>query len=1066
MAFIQNLPAGVYERDQEGKGYYKVLVVGGKGAQSAEFNEIQQIQDSQRSKLAEAIFQGSTLLSGGFLSQEDSTKVISMAESKVYAQNYIFTIPASTVTPNTENGESTVGILLTKSYVTATEDSELKNPVPDTKNYGTEGAVRLKFTYRWSAEPSSVDDDTYYYPVYTTIDGIVYIEQQVNALNEVYETIQRYDNDSNGHYVVEGMNLQYNKDEEDYHVCEVSRGIAHVNGKEVIFNYSQPVNIRRALDVQTRISEPVSWSGNKVYYLRHNPIAEIQRIVGIKLASQIQMTHGTYNGCSDEVANTPLVEIVSISKDQAGTQKYTEGRDYFKDGDEINWSPNGTDADEPSPGSTYYVTYKYQTTDIFSTINSDKTGVTISGLVSGTTCYVDYTHYLKRVDSVTLTSDGNIEVVEGSSAEFNPSSREVTNNLTLSTVLVEYDKKPYFFNDYYRAYKNSDIAFLRDAIYDLQYNMAQLDLATDISSKDPSTTKAGMFTDPFYDDDQRDQGIEQNAEVADQTLYPKREWKIYPVRAGSDILLDRNSDVTVINQKYRTKVHSINEFNISNDTPVAFINCAPNTYRYIASTSTVTRTSYQYSNTVRSGNVISSSTSTQVSNSSGSWKVPSFQITVSGTNFNANETVRVYIAGTQVATFTANSVGEFSGVTNTPADMMSGTQQVKAIGAVSTAEAVTSISTTPQEQTHYITRTLSRGRAPVVVRDPIGQTFVNENDCFCSSVSLYFQRIPSKAVELKLMETTAGFPDPAKVLGSKVLQTGNIVLNDWTKFTFPSPVSLEANTHYALALFSDENNGTVYSAELGKRDDYNSFWVTKNVFPAGVMVQASQENTWTAIQTEDLTFQINKCSFKTGKFTKSLGTVTIPSTDPACQIYLLADSTVYAGTGIDYKIKLDSSTELEAISEYSIIDLNSNFTGTITVSADLTSTNANLSPVVSGDIQLAAATVVYPSTYVTRQFTTNGRYLKLYVDVLEFGTNQVTIQYQHTDDTWKDFDTDLTKYPNVNIGEGWVTKTYYKDLTTSGIGTRIKITFNDVTVSSVSLPGCRNLRVLTTSVAP
>jgi hypothetical protein len=69
----------------------------------------------------------------------------------------------------------------------------------------------------------------------------------------------------------------------------------------------------------------------------------------------------------------------------------------------------------------------------------------------------------------------------------------------------------------------ADIEAMKNMILDLFYSMAQQQLKNDANASDPSTKK-GIFVDPFFDDDMRDQGIEQTGAIVDQCL-------VLPVRA-------------------------------------------------------------------------------------------------------------------------------------------------------------------------------------------------------------------------------------------------------------------------------------------------------------------------------------------------------------------------------------------------------------------------------------------------------------------------------------------------------------------------------------------------------
>ncbi|GHU21938.1 hypothetical protein FACS189472_14760 [Alphaproteobacteria bacterium] len=62
-----------------------------------------------------------------------------------------------------------------------------------------------------------------------------------------------------------------------------------------------------------------------------------------------------------------------------------------------------------------------------------------------------------------------------------------------------------------------DIEALKDMVLNLYYLMSQERLKNDANASDPSTKK-GIFVDPFFDDDMRDQGISQTGAIVDKCL--------------------------------------------------------------------------------------------------------------------------------------------------------------------------------------------------------------------------------------------------------------------------------------------------------------------------------------------------------------------------------------------------------------------------------------------------------------------------------------------------------------------------------------------------------------------
>jgi hypothetical protein len=63
----------------------------------------------------------------------------------------------------------------------------------------------------------------------------------------------------------------------------------------------------------------------------------------------------------------------------------------------------------------------------------------------------------------------------------------------------------------------TEIQAMKNAIADLYSFVAEERLKNDANSRDPAAKK-GLFVDPFFDDDMRDNGIEQTAAIVDQCL--------------------------------------------------------------------------------------------------------------------------------------------------------------------------------------------------------------------------------------------------------------------------------------------------------------------------------------------------------------------------------------------------------------------------------------------------------------------------------------------------------------------------------------------------------------------
>ena len=176
--------------------------------------------------------------------------------------------------------------------------------------------------------------------------------------------------------------------------------------------------------------------------------------------------------------------------------------------------------------------------------------------------------------------------------------------------------------------------------------------------------------------------------------------------------------------------------------------------------------------------------------------------------------------------------------------------------------------------------------------DPIAQSFIVDkntypNGVFLSSVKLFFYSKPytNVPIQLSIVGTQNGVPNgqtldhstvvlqPQQVNVSSVPSAANAAT--WTTFTFSAPVYIQPNTLYAMVLRSNSTEYQVYLAQQNATA-VPSTGVTKiGAAPyVGALFETQNSITWTADQTKDLMFIIDKCVFNTSI------TPTIPFTVP------------------------------------------------------------------------------------------------------------------------------------------------------------------------------------------
>ena len=169
-------------------------------------------------------------------------------------------------------------------------------------------------------------------------------------------------------------------------------------------------------------------------------------------------------------------------------------------------------------------------------------------------------------------------------------------------------------------------------------------------------------------------------------------------------------------------------------------------------------------------------------------------------------------------------------------------------------------------------------------RDPLAQSFIIDkskypNGVFLSSIKLFFASKPTSQnipIQLSICGTINGYPNGQILDHSTVtLQPQQVNVSaspsasnsaTWTTFTFDAPVYVQPDTLYAIILKSNAVDYYVYLGEQNAKA-ISSTGVTKiGAAPyVGSLFESQNSITWTADQTRDLMFIIDKCVFDTTK---------------------------------------------------------------------------------------------------------------------------------------------------------------------------------------------------------
>ena len=494
----------VYNRFDSAKGYDQHLFRADRILQSAELNEVQSNIFDRLGKVASALFKDGDIVSDCTCIVDKDTGQTMIAGGQIYLAGAVRSISgANFIVPNV--GSVAIGVYQVASTIDEIDDPELLNPAVGTRGYMEPGAARLKLTHTWGfvgdGQPGT------FFPVYEVTDGNLAAKSAPPQLDSVTQALARYDRESaGGTYVVSGLSVQKLADSNGQQVYSIAEGSARVRGFSVEFSTSTRFLFDPAPDYRFISAEPhLSTTANEqTITLDYSPAANVTE-AQITAERTVTLTHGAYSGVSDPLPDT---SILSIEQVRQGATVYTKDTDYKLTSGKVDWSPAGA---EPATGSSYEVTYRYIKTIL--TPASTETTVTVSDAVPGTLVFVSYNQMLPRLDKLCVTDEGVITLIKGVAADYNPRYPDVPSNmLAIATIYQTWTASRRVVQDGIRVVPMNDLVTMSKRIDYAISMIAQQQLESDINFRETGAKK-GMFTDPFIDDSQRDQGREQTAAV-------------------------------------------------------------------------------------------------------------------------------------------------------------------------------------------------------------------------------------------------------------------------------------------------------------------------------------------------------------------------------------------------------------------------------------------------------------------------------------------------------------------------------------------------------------------------
>ncbi|RDD34335.1 DUF4815 domain-containing protein [Wolbachia endosymbiont of Cylisticus convexus] len=552
-----------YNRFNPDKEYEKSLFLAGRGLQSAELNETQEYALSKLKGIGDAIFRDGDVIIGSNCIIDRETGKVTLESGKIYLRGAVrkvekeeFIIPLSTTVR--------IGVYYLESTITELEDENLRDPAVGTRNYQEVGAARLKVSTIWGyqsegvSSPFSVNGE--FYPIYNIENGVLIEHSPPPQANIVTTALARYDKEANGSYVVNGLEVMFLQKEEGEggkKIFVINEGKAHVDGYEIELPHSIRVSFDQDPNIKSVESEPHTFQPNsqRVMELKVNdfPISEIKK-VDITVQKTITVTHGSYSGAVDPIPDSAVLEIIQVKQ---GNVIYENSIDYKLNAGNVDWSLPGK---EPAPGSSYQITYRCRTHVIPEDISEE--GCKVKGAVDNSLILIDYTWKMPRFDLITIDAKGAIRRIKGIAHPWRPSMPKAPSGQLLLCYIHQTWKKGEgvkIVNNAIHAVPMNELEAMKKGINDLYALVAQERLRSDANSREP-TIKKGVFVDPFFDDDMRDQGIVQFAAIVNKELILPIDVEIIDVEKGKKPYLLPYELEPVLEQLLQTKEMKINPY--------------------------------------------------------------------------------------------------------------------------------------------------------------------------------------------------------------------------------------------------------------------------------------------------------------------------------------------------------------------------------------------------------------------------------------------------------------------------------------------------------------------------
>lgn len=1054
--------AKIRDRFSERPNNDRVYMGEGDLSQAADLNEAFSIEASKRKGIGDLIARDGDRLDGADVLVNIDDETVTITAGELYIDGARRQVTEGTLTSVPMTGDVKIGVRKTTTIVTADDDDIYLGLVAEAEeSYGEPGAVRTVVSFAWAFEGDSGTGQ--FYPYLVLRDGVIISQDAPPTLSGVQQQIATYDYDAHENYVVRGCTVSPLGLEAGKQVFAISEGRANIMG----FKRTRPTASRFAEtetpDTGTIDAEPHNFddggSGTAVITVRRPPVSAVTSAI-ITKERTVTITKGVTDG-ADVLPDDGVTSIIEVVQ---GATTYTQGVDYQRTGDSVDWLSGG---DEPATSSSYDVTYRYL--DAVTPTAVTATTISVAGGVTGQPVFLGYTNKLPRTDRLCLDADGNVVYLKGLSAPTQPQPPQVPKTLlSLATIYNDWFGTPTVINDSIRAYPFSAIDRMYNNVLDLFNQVSLQKQKIDITARAPAET-TGIFSDPLLNDDYRDAGETQNGAVFNGSFQIPITATFQQIDAGTPLFLPFGEE-TVVSQELVSGCVKINPYQSFAPLP-AIIEIVPSEDFWTQRQTVWLSEQTQIFGTGNSERV----TSTEVLQSVRTQPIRflrEIDIDFTISQFGPGETLdELTFDGVDVnpGGLVANGSGVITDTFTIPAGVTSGAKSVRAVGGSGTVCSATftgegRLETIELQRNTTVQRFQTGGVSGGGGRgggdrnnsgrdtDPQAQSFSFTQGRHVSSVDIKFCAIGDRTqpVILEFVTVDNGFPT-TEVIAQTEVDMQSVLTGTWTNFAFPVPFYLPPDQMFAFVVKTNDPDHSISIADRGAFDAVNQQWIAAQPYTVGTRFSSSNAVSWTIHQDSDITFKINCARFSPTTRTVDLGTYAVTDVSDVIirgNVFLPTEA-----TSVVFELVFGSETPVRVLPDQ-VWERTSFFTGNLTVRAILTG-GALVTPVVARDILAVLGTMQADGVYVSRAFTFGA---DVQLDVIASTKlpvgSALTVEVDATDDDWSA----VSQISASPIDMGFIERSYREASVAAPTGGRLRLT---LTGTPAARPSVADLRAFT-----